>query len=312
MDNPALGFDFLYLRMVLDHYVSIAQDSYTGFANYLWHEITHPHWQNYFYWLTGISVFFLLVEWLAPWRKGQARFRKDFWLDAFYMYFNYFLFSLVVFHAASNIFVDLFNDFLAWMGVENLPMLEIASWPSWAQLLFLLVFADFLQWNIHRLLHSVPFLWRFHQVHHSVEQMGFAAHLRYHWMETVVYKSLQYLPLGMIGFGIDDFFIVYMFTTVVGHWNHANIKLNIGPLKYIFNNPQMHIWHHSLELPDEHPKGVNFAITLSIWDYLFGTAWIPRDGRDIPLGFPGLARFPKSFFRQFIHGWRRKKQPPEA
>ncbi|MEL7533772.1 MAG: sterol desaturase family protein, partial [Bacteroidota bacterium] len=166
---------------------------------------------------------------------------------------------------------------------------------------------DFVQWNVHRLLHAVPFLWEFHKVHHSVEQMGFAAHLRYHWMETIVYRSLEYLPLAMIGFGIDDFFTVYIFTLAVGHFNHSNIRVPLGPLKYIFNNPQMHIWHHAHDLPETHPRGINFGLTLSIWDYLFGTAVIPHDGKDIKLGFPGRESFPETFWQQITYGFRRKK-----
>jgi len=174
--------------------------------------------------------------------------------------------------------------------------------------------------------------------------MGFAAHLRYHWMENVVYGSLQYIPLAMIGFGIDDFFIVYFFTTMVGHYNHSNITVSgrvsgavlgllisfyaisqlqlsviqelgiavgivlfaafvVGPfMKIIFNSPEMHIWHHSYNLPEERRYGINFGLTLAIWDYIFGTAHIPHDGRDIQLGFPGVEEFPKSFVEQNLHG----------
>ena len=299
--------------MVFDRYLDIAREQYTGYAQYLWSQVTEPAWNNYFYWLTGLSLFFFLLEIVRPWRAGQPRFRKDFWLDAFYMYFNYFLFSLVIFQAASSVFVDLFNSFLALFGVENLVMIEISSWPTWVQMVFLLVVADFINWNTHRLLHRVPFLWNFHKVHHSVEQMGFAAHLRFHWMETILYKTIQYLPLAMIGFSVADMFVVYMFNTAVGHWNHANIKVNIGPLKYLLNSPGMHIWHHSYELPEDRPYGVNFGITLSVWDWIFGTAWIPRDGRDIRLGFPGIRKFPQRFWGQFVHGWGRKRpDAPEA
>ena len=118
----------------------------------------------------------------------------------------------------------------------------------------------------YRLLHRSSVLWEFHKVHHSVEQMGFV-HLRFHWMETVVYRTIEYIPLAMIGFGIDDFFMVYMFTPVVGHWNHSNLKINLGPLKYVLNNPNMHMWHHAYDLPEDKHYGVNFGLTLSIWDY---------------------------------------------
>jgi sterol desaturase/sphingolipid hydroxylase (fatty acid hydroxylase superfamily) len=292
-------------------YWEIISNAYQGYANYLWQEITFqydykPIWQNYFWLLITISLVFFIWEWKRPWRKEQAKFRKDFWLDAFYMFFNFFLFSLLIFNAMSDVVVNFFNDVLGTVGLKNLVAIKVGSWPVIAQLLLLFVVRDFVQWWVHRLLHAVPFLWRFHKVHHSVEEMGFAAHLRYHWMETLVYRTIEYIPLAMIGFGIEDFFFVHIFTLAVGHWNHANIKVNLGPLKYLFNNPNMHMWHHAYELPDDKRKGVNFGITLSIWDYIFKTDYVPYTGKDIRLGFPGVSKYPKHFFGQIFSGFQKK------
>lgn len=286
----------------MERYIKTITDSYVGYGNYLWHEITHPSWHNYFYWLLGVSAFFMLLEWLSPWRKDQPKFRKDFWLDFFYMFFNFFLFSLIIYNAASNVVVNLFNDALAAIGIKNLLAFEVMSWPIWAHLLLGFVVRDFIQWWTHRLLHRVPALWEFHKVHHSVEQMGFAAHLRYHWMENVVYRTIEYIPLALIGIGLRDFFIIHIFTLAVGHFNHSNIRVNLGFLKYIFNNPQMHIWHHAYSLPKDKRYGVNFGLTLSVWDYIFRTNYIPYEGRDIKLGFPGVEKFPADFISQNLHG----------
>ena len=81
----------------------------------------------------------------------------------------------------------------------------------------------------------------------------------------------------------------------------------LGPfMRILFNSPEMHIWHHSYELPKEKRYGVNFGLTLAIWDYLFGTAHIPHDGRDIRLGFPGVEAFPESFVQQNISGFKKE------
>ena len=291
----------------MEHYLEIIINAYKGYANYLWNEITFqydykPWWENYFYMLILVSAAFFAMEIFKPWRKEQARFRKDFWLDFFYMFFNFFLFSLVIYNALSDVFVNLFNDFLGLFGATNIVAIKIEQWPRIAQLFTLFLVRDFIHWWGHRALHAVPFFWQFHKVHHSVEQMGFAAHLRYHWFENVFYRTIEYIPLSMIGFGIDDFFLVHMFTLAWGHFNHANFKLNLGPLKYIFNSPQMHIWHHAYHLPTDRPLGVNFGITLSIWDYIFRTDYIPYNGRDIKLGFPGFEKFPHDFVGQNMHG----------
>ena len=290
----------------MQEYVQIFVDGYVGYWNYLSAEILYPSWHNYFWWLLGISVVVWGLELAFPWRKNQAAIREDFWLDGFYMFFNFFLFSLIGYNAVSNVAVEAFNDFLALFGITNLVAFQIASWPVWSQFLLLFVLADFIQWNVHRWLHYSPWLWEFHKVHHSVEQMGFAAHLRYHWMETIVYKTVQYIPLSMIGFGLDDFFILHLVTILIGHLNHANVKITYGPLKYILNNPVMHLWHHAKDVPAG-THGVNYGISLSLWDYLFGTAYIPNQNANEQLGFEDQETFPKTFFQQLTHPWNSKK-----
>ncbi len=291
----------------MQKYWNIFIQGYQGYGSYLWSEITFqytykPWYENYFYLLILVSIAFLVLEWAKPWRIHQPKFRKDFFLDMFYMFFNFFLFSLIIYNALSEVFVNIFRDFLALFNLENVVAIHIESWPFILQLLMLFVVRDFIQWWVHRLLHRSKILWQFHKVHHSVEEMGFAAHLRYHWMETVVYRTIEYVPLAMIGFGIDDFFIVHMFTLAIGHFNHSNLFVRLGVLKYIFNNPQMHIWHHAYDIPKERKYGVNFGITLSIWDYIFKTDYIPFDGRDIRLGFPGIEKFPDTFVKQVTYG----------
>lgn len=288
-----------------DHFVR----DFAGYAEYLWYTVLNPHWGNYFYWLIAISAFVYALELLFPWRKKQAAIREDFWLDTFYMFFNFFLFGLVGYAALSNVAVEAFNSFLkSAFGITNLVALNISKLPSWAHILLLFVVRDFVQWNTHVILHRVPWLWEVHKVHHSVREMGFAAHMRYHFVETIVYRSLEYLPLAMLGFGIQDFLLVNLFTIVVGHFNHANINVPMGPLRFILNSPQMHIWHHSKDLP-EGSHGINYGITLSVWDYIFGTAWMPGSGRDIKLGFDGVDEYPHGFFHQMLKPfqWKRRK-----
>ena len=271
----------------------------SNYALYLWGEITTPHATNYFYWLISISLFFWSLEYIRPWRTEQHIIRKDFWLDCFYMFFNFFLFNLIVFNGLSDIGVYLWE---LYIGTHFLAI-QLHKIPTYLQLLLLFVLKDFIHWNIHRLLHRIPFLWRFHQVHHSVHEMGFAAHLRFHPMETVIYKSLEYIPLSLIGFSVNDFFSVYLIGLFIGHLNHSNIHIPMGFLKYLFNSPQMHIWHHSKDLPT--PYGVNFGLSLSIWDYLFKTSYIPFDGKEIPLGFTNDQLHPKTFLNQLIYPFRK-------
>jgi sterol desaturase/sphingolipid hydroxylase (fatty acid hydroxylase superfamily) len=262
------------------------------------------------------------------------------------------LFSLIIYNAASNLIVDIFNDGIKAITGFNLQASNpLNGAPLWIILLIGFVVRDFVQWWVHRLLHTSKTLWEFHKVHHSVEQMGFAAHLRYHWMENVVYRTIEYIPLVLLGIGLYDFFIIHIFTLAIGHYNHSNITvpgyitggvlgllvgiviassafdirileqptfLNVGLvligttlfgsvvlgpiMKKLFNSPEMHIWHHAHDMPETHPNGINFGISLALWDYIWGTAHIPYEGRDIKLGFPGVDEFPKDFLNQNLHG----------
>jgi sterol desaturase/sphingolipid hydroxylase (fatty acid hydroxylase superfamily) len=173
------------------------------------------------------------------------------------------------------------------------------------QLLVFFIVLDFVQWVTHILLHKFPFLWKFHKVHHSVKEMGFAAHLRYHWMENVFYKPLKTFGVMILGgFEPEQAYIVHFLAIAIGHFNHANIKITWGPLKYLLNNPVMHLYHHSYTLP-EGRYGVNFGISLSLWDYIFRTNYIPDDSGTIPLGFPGDENFPSDFIGQNTYGFRK-------
>ncbi|TYP77258.1 sterol desaturase family protein [Aquimarina intermedia] len=296
----------------MEKYLQTVGESYTGYWNYLVKEVLFENsWANYFYGLIVVSLIVWILEIIFPWRKNQSKFRKDFWLDAFYMFFNFFLLNLIVFIALSNVAERFFNDILGIIGlkISDFQLFDIDVLPRFLGLLIFFLVTDFVQWNTHRLLHKVPFLWNFHKVHHSIKEMGFAGHLRYHWMEPVLYKSILYIPLAIIGgFDAQDVAIVHFFALTIGHLNHANLGWDYGFMKYIFNNPKMHIWHHSKTLPKHKSVGVNFGISLSLWDYIFKTNHIPSNGRDIELGFENDEQFPNNFIAQELYPLSFKKK----
>ena len=154
---------------------------------------------------------------------------------------------------------------------------------------FLLV-SDFLQWCVHNLLHRVPFLWPLHKVHHSIHTMDWLGAFRFHWGEVVVYRSLLYVPLLWLGGDPGPLFAVAVFSTFWGHFNHSNMDVRLGPLGYVFNSPRMHLWHH--DASDEGGVAKNFGIVLSLWDFLFGTAYWPRERPPRRIGYPGDEEMP--------------------
>jgi sterol desaturase/sphingolipid hydroxylase (fatty acid hydroxylase superfamily) len=285
-------------------YVYLFIESLNGFGGYMWNEITFqatPWYQNYFWLLVVLSLLVWRLEVIFPWRKNQKVIRKDFWLDAFYMFFNFYFFKLVFFAGLAAITAQGFTELIGG-NTEVISLFEARELPYWAQLIVFFLAMDFVQWLVHNTLHRFDFLWQFHKVHHSVEEMGFAAHLRYHWMENVFYTPAKYLTFLLIGgFEPSSVFIIYYINIAIGHLNHANLNLDYGPLKYLLNNPKMHIWHHAKDLPEDRKNGANFGISLSVWDYIFRTNYIPSSGRDIELGFEDMEKFPDTFLGQNLY-----------
>lgn len=277
-----------------------------GTANWTWKSIIFevPWYTNYFWGLIIISLVVWMLEILFPWRKEQSIFRRDFWLDGFYMFFNFFLFAIAI-SGFYKLLGLLFSDLGIMHG--SLAVMDTSQFPNWLQLLIFFLILDFVQWFTHILLHKYPFLWKFHQIHHSVKEMGFAAHLRYHWMENIFYKPLKTFGVLILGgFEPEQAYIVHFFAIAIGHFNHANIKITWGPLKYILNNPVMHLYHHAHDLPDG-KYGVNFGISLSLWDYIFRTNYIPEDSGTIELGFRGDGEIPNTFWKQITYGLKKSK-----
>lgn len=264
-----------------------------------------PWYTNYFWGLIIISLVVWLLELRFPWRKNQGVFRKDFWLDAFYMFFNFFLFSIAI-----SGFYQLLQSFFTSLGLnaKSYALIDISSFSMPIQLVVFFVVLDFVQWATHILLHKTPLLWQFHKIHHSVKEMGFAAHLRYHWMENILYKPLKTFGIMILGgFEPEQAYIVHFIAITIGHLNHANLKLSWGPLKYVLNNPIMHLYHHAYKIPKGR-FGVNFGISLSLWDYLFNTYHVPDSNGNIKLGFPGDEKIPNRFFSQLLFGFKSTKK----
>ncbi|WP_026837674.1 sterol desaturase family protein [Gillisia sp. JM1] len=288
----------------MNKYLDAFINAFTGTVDWTWKSILFevPWYNNYFWGLIAISLIVWSLEMIFPWRKEQSIFRKDFWLDGFYMFFNFFVFSIAI-----SGFYKLLQLGFEDLGIsdKSLALFDPSGWPMLLQLFVFFIILDFVQWFTHTLLHKYPFFWKYHKVHHSVKEMGFAAHLRYHWMENILYKPLKtFAVMILFGFEPEQAYIVHFIAITIGHFNHSNVKITWGPLKYIINNPVMHLYHHAYDLPDG-KYGVNFGISLSLWDYIFKTNYIPEDSGNVELGFPGDEKFPKDFIRQNTYGFKK-------
>jgi sterol desaturase/sphingolipid hydroxylase (fatty acid hydroxylase superfamily) len=143
----------------------------------------------------------------------------------------------------------------------------------------------------HRLTHQVPFLWRFHAVHHSIEQMDFAAAGRLHPLDSAFTQAFTVFPLFILGYHGGVFAGVTLFVVLLAIFQHANVRLRFPIVRWIINTPEWHHWHHSLD-PEARDK--NFG--LPVVDLVFGTAYLPRHrraegfGTDAPVPSDGYLR----------------------
>lgn len=246
-----------------------------------------------------ISVFVAGLEYFRP-KRDQKQLRPDLWSDLVHLVFNAHLLGVILFGLATAYVLPYLDAWLADAGLIDMVYRNAAqTWPLWVQIVVALVAVDFVQWLVHNSLHRVPWLWELHKTHHSVKdgEMDWIVSFRFQWTEVVVYKAILYLPLAYFGFDPTAVMVHAIFGTLIGHLNHANIDWDWGPLRYVLNSPNMHIWHHDYD-GDTHTT-VNFGIIFSTWDWLFGTAKMPDRDPD-HLGFAGVETFPRNFFSQAV------------
>jgi sterol desaturase/sphingolipid hydroxylase (fatty acid hydroxylase superfamily) len=155
----------------------------------------------------------------------------------------------------------------------------VAALPEWFAVALAVVLVAVASYWGHRLTHRVPFLWRFHAVHHSIEHMDWVASGRLHPLDQAFTQAVTVVPLFVLGYGIGAVGGVAVVVTLLALFQHANVRLRFPVIRWVVNTPEWHHWHHAAD-PDAHDK--NFG--LPVVDKLFGTAHLPTDRRPISFG----------------------------
>ncbi len=168
--------------------------------------------------------------------------------------------------------------------------------PIWVQLPLVIVVSDLGFYLSHRLMHAHPALWKFHAVHHSSEELDWLASFRVHPVDQVLVKGSALLPIFVLGFSEAAIVLSYFLYQWHALLLHSNVRLPLGPLRWIIATPEFHHWHHANER-DVWDK--NFSGQLPLWDILFGTAHMPGKmpevyGVDdkVPEGYLGQLAYP--------------------
>jgi sterol desaturase/sphingolipid hydroxylase (fatty acid hydroxylase superfamily) len=269
-----------------------------------------------YFWIFLAAAFTL--ERLMPVDRRQKAFSRGLVQD--FVWFIVFLVGGVGLLLWGSMLNRLYERHLSFLTIDWME-----SWPVLVKGLVFVVFLDLLVWATHFAHHKIQLLWHFHLIHHSQKQMSFFNEEREHLVERVLNFTVRFFPLTMIGLTFPQNVYAGMIITWYTWFCHANIRTNLGPLKYILVTPQSHRVHHSLELKH---WDKNFAAYFTLWDRVFGTFHADYD--EYPTtGIPNVC-FPceqdagrgnplTTFWHQFIYPLRLtfgyqpiKVLPPEA
>ncbi|NHQ90994.1 sterol desaturase family protein [Janthinobacterium lividum] len=222
-------------------------------------------------WLVLLAVLFVPLERFFG-KRHAGRSRAELFSDLGF----YFISSLL---PAALLAVPL--ALVAIAGQRLLPdaiPATLSALPLWGKLLLGLLIGEVGTYWGHRLSHEIPWLWRYHAVHHSTEQLYFLANTRTHPVDMVVTRLFGLTPLYLLGLagpgaaGSAAPVLLLLIATFWGFFIHANLRWRFGPLEWLVATPAFHHWHHS---KFEHINR-NYASTLPVLDRLFGTYHLPR------------------------------------
>lgn len=252
-----------------------------------------------------LGAVFALIEWRWPSRRAQGRFRPGWLTDA-----AYFIFSPIVSKPFTSIVVGVsVLAFAAVLGFgldrEQLHHLDhrdslLGRQPVLPQLLEFLVLADFISYWTHRAFHWFGPMWRFHAVHHSSTELDWLASARVHPVNDALSHAMSATPLLLLGFSAGAFAAYVPFLTLYAIMLHANVSWSFGRLRLILASPTFHRWHHTSEA-----EGLdkNFAGLLPVYDWLFGTLYMPQGVQ--PQSFGTLGTYvPPGLLAQLLFPFR--------
>jgi len=204
---------------------------------------------------------------------------------------------------------------LAWFihrAVPNHFLAITTSWPFWLKAVAALIVSEIGYYWAHRLSHEIPFLWRFHSIHHSAEEIDFLVNTRAHPVDLVFSRFCALVPIYVLGLGSPTTpsgslvpIIATLITTTWGFFIHANLRFRFGPLEWLVSTPAFHHWHHTLSGPINR----NYSSTLPWLDRIFGTHYLPKEW---PTAYGVENKIPESFTDQLFYPLHKPAQTPQS
>ncbi|OQW58608.1 MAG: hypothetical protein BVN28_11430 [Nitrospira sp. ST-bin4] len=188
-----------------------------------------------------------------------------------------------------------FALFELWTGRDWLSYaIWPREWPIPLQAIAMALVVDSTRYWLHRISHEWEPLWRFHAVHHSPHRLYTLNVGRFHPIDKSLQFLLDALPFIVMGVPPAVLSLYFVFYAVNGFFQHSNVDIKLGLLNYLMSGPELHRWHHSM-IKEE--SNHNYGNHLIVWDWLFGTRYLPSDREVKALGLVNR-RYPTGFMQQ--------------
>jgi sterol desaturase/sphingolipid hydroxylase (fatty acid hydroxylase superfamily) len=255
--------------------------------------------ENY---LSGLRISLLLFLVFIPFEylfalRPQKILRRGILTDLAFLLLNFWpvTIGLVAFYVLAMLVS-------AWIVPQSVQR-EVHDLPYLAQVLIIALIVDAGVYWTHRLMHTSPTLWRMHAVHHSVEELDWLAAVHHHPLDLIFMKGFSLFPVLTLGFSAEALGTYVMLAYWQSFLVHANVRINLGPLRYVLVSPEFHHWHHSSE---HAARDRNYASHFVFIDWLFGSMHLPERQRaqsfgvdhPMPRGYLRLLAYPFLAWRQ--------------
>ncbi|MCK9377376.1 MAG: sterol desaturase family protein [Syntrophobacterales bacterium] len=227
----------------------------------------------------GLFLLLLLLETLSPLRRRKRRRGPRYVVNAALTGLGFITGVLTVRPVALA--------GATWAQTHSFGLLHLGALPLWVQVAAGVVLMDLTFYYWHRLNHTRPLLWRFHNVHHDDPDMDVTTSFRFHWGEVLYSTAFRLLQVGLIGVLPLTYVAYEVVFNAATMFHHSNLRLPVAwerRLNLIFVTPRMHGVHHSVIGRETNS---NYSVIFSWWDRLNRSLRLNIRQTDIIIGVPG-------------------------
>jgi sterol desaturase/sphingolipid hydroxylase (fatty acid hydroxylase superfamily) len=232
--------------------------------------------------VAGLFVALLFLERALPLRKRKAEVFARLLLNVVVSALAFLIAGLLVRPSALAT--------LNWSSQKSFGLLHLITLPAAASFVvaFLMMDLSFYWWHVVN--HRIPFLWRFHNVHHFDPDLDVSTGFRFHFGEVFMSAAFRILQVALIGVSMPVFVAYELVFQANTLFHHSNVRLPIRLERFlnkILVTPRMHGIHHSQR---QHETNSNYGVVFPWWDRLHRTLGLNVPQSEILIGIPGYSQ----------------------